>query len=208
MIVRREEGDLCLGSLGADETLGKAHVLRRVAGAVLHKDVLFRDALRQKIVPHSRGLGADLVRPLPAGDDEAGLLPGLLQLIAVKRKREIEPPAQQRRGLAVLFQPAAEHDEPVLVRLGDIARGDEIGDDRADDHALEIQVKRGQQIDDEVPCQRPAQRDRAPIVQHADQRLARHQRKGQDDGENVDEAPPLVPDQRDVRYEERDGEER
>ena len=241
VIVRGEEGDLAEGafggifflrqlrhgqvgaggrlpgvSVGEDDLPGEAHVLRGVVRTVLQEDRLRRDPLRKEIVAHGGGFGLHLVRPLAAGDDEAGGEARLLKLLPVEGERQVHAPAKKGRGGPVRHQAAAEDDQVLLVEgRPDACREDE-GDGRAQDHALKVQVEGRAQVHEEAQEEvllrgadgRRDVRGRAEggvgvPVQEVDHPFAADQQDGEEDAEKVHEPAPLVADQGEIGDEER-----
>ena len=150
MVVGGCEGHLALGIHLPDLGLGVLHVFKGVGGAILLQDPILRNALLQQVALHAGALGADLVRPLAAGGDENGGLAGGGLLLLGKAQGPVQPPPQQGRGRPVLAEAAAQDDEKVLVRLRLMPRGDGVGYDRAEQHALKIQIHRREEIRDEI----------------------------------------------------------
>ena len=72
------------------------------------------------------------------------------------------------------------------------------GDGGADDHALKIQIHRGEEIGEHIPHHHVEFGAGDIVVRPPQKRNAAHHQHRQDDPQDVDEPPALMPDQRDV----------
>ena len=205
MIIGRCKGDLAVGVDRPDLLPGEFHVFKGIRGAVLLHDLFCRNALLDQIAFHGRALGDHLVRSLTAGGDKDQFLPGLRLLLPVKRERPVDPSAQQRRGRAVLPQAAAQDDQEVLIMLRLIVHNDHICNDHADKHAFKVKINSGKGVGDQVVDHDLLLAAGGIKVEPHQNGHTAHQQQRENDAQNVDESPALMPDQRDVGDAQRRG---
>ena len=186
------------------ELAGELQVLARGAGALLQEDRGGGDAEPHRVLRHGRGLGAGLVGPLAAGEDEGDALaagrppPGDAHLDA----RAQEP------GHLPLNQAGAVNDDEVRPRPPPQARVDpgveQVGQqEEADPGAGEHDRQR--QCDE--PRQRARQDDRGDAQRHGP-RQARARQQGQEVRETAPLAAPRDDAVGDEHHDEDQDEER
>ena len=119
-------------------------------------------------------------------------------LFPVECQRPVRPAFQERRGSPVFFQTAAQDEDVVFVFFRLIGGDDGHGDGGADDHALKIQIHRGEEIGEHVPHHHVGFRAGDIVVGPPQKGDAAHHQYRQEDPQDVDETPSLMPDEHDV----------
>ena len=196
MVVGCGIGHLAMETCSADLLGGELHVLVGACRAVLLDDPVLGDALAEEIVLHARALGDDLVGTAAAGGDEEDVPSCFLLLCLRKGQGTVQPRAQQRRGRTVPADTAAENDQIILVVLRPIARCNQTGDERADQHTLKIQIDSREKIGKQIVEHHLLLRAGDKKIVSIQSDSADHKQQRENDPEYIDKSLSLMPDQR------------
>ena len=125
-------------------------------------------------------------------------MPGLVDLFPVEFQRPVRPSLQEGSGGPVFLQTASQNEDVVLVFIRFVGGDDDHGDDGADDHAFKVQIHGGEEIGKHIPDHHIELGAGDIEVRPPQKHDAAHHQHRQDDPQDVDEPPALMPDQRDV----------